>query len=77
MTGKWCDLRSMQANNCSAFNYRSMIHKTKLSYHALGLAVDINPMLNPFIKGSTVLPEGASAFLVRLECAGASRCKIV
>ena len=60
LTGTWCDLRSMQANNCSAFNYRPMIHKAKLSYHALGLAVDINPMMNPFIKGSTVLPTGAS-----------------
>ena len=49
----------MQANNCSAFNYRSMIHKTKLSYHALGLAVDINPMNNPFIKKIKILPNGA------------------
>ncbi len=59
-TGKWCDLRSMKANNCSAFNYRSMIHKSKLSYHALGLAVDINPLINPFIKENITIPFNAT-----------------
>ena len=41
------DQRSMAANNSSAFNYRITTGSTKLSAHARGLAVDINPLYNP------------------------------
>ena len=41
------DERSMAANNSSAFNYRITTGSTKLSAHARGLAVDINPLYNP------------------------------
>lgn len=44
------DLRSMQANNTSAFNYRRVAHTRNLSKHALGMAVDINPLYNPHCK---------------------------
>ena len=44
------DERSMADNNCSSFNYRTVSYTTKLSNHALGLAVDINPLYNPYIK---------------------------
>ncbi|MBP3799532.1 MAG: M15 family metallopeptidase [Bacilli bacterium] len=51
----WCkdslttDKVSMANNNSSAFNYRIIDGKDYLSYHALGLAVDINPINNPYI----------------------------
>lgn len=46
------DDRSMQANNSSAFNYRLVTGKRALSLHAYGLAIDINPIQNPFIEFS-------------------------
>jgi len=49
------DQRSMKENNSSAFNYRGITGNTgkrSLSLHAYGLAVDINPIQNPFIEFS-------------------------
>lgn len=45
----WDDDLSMQDNNTSSFNYRLVANSSKLSSHALGLAVDINPRMNPYI----------------------------
>lgn len=53
------DDQSMLANNTSAFNYRLVTGGKKLSKHAYGFAVDINPVQNPYIKGDIVLPAGA------------------
>jgi len=36
-------------NNTSCFNYRVVAGSTKLSRHALGLAIDINPFYNPYV----------------------------
>jgi len=44
------DELSMQANNTSAFNYRRVAGTSKLSLHSFGAAIDINPLLNPYIK---------------------------
>jgi len=52
----WSDDASMAANNASAFNYRLAVGKAKLSQHAYGRAVDINPVQNPYIKGDLILP---------------------
>lgn len=43
------DLLSMADNNSSAFNYRYISGTKKLSNHSLGLAIDINPLYNPYI----------------------------
>ena len=43
------DERSMSANNTSAFNYRTIENTDILSNHSKGLAVDINPLYNPYI----------------------------
>lgn len=40
---------SCQENNTSCFNYRVVAGSTKLSKHALGLAIDINPFYNPYV----------------------------
>lgn len=47
------DERSMTANNTSAFCYRTVAGSTKLSTHSRGLAVDINPLYNPYVKSKT------------------------
>lgn len=59
------DEASMQANNTSCFNYRKKSGSTALSSHALGLAVDVNPMQNPFVKRGKVYPESATDFVDR------------
>jgi len=55
----WDDDLSMQDNNTSAFNYRLVAGTTRLSNHASGRAVDINPLINPMIKNGKSSPEGA------------------
>ncbi|MGL4465086.1 MAG: M15 family metallopeptidase [Planctomycetia bacterium] len=55
----WSDDLSMAANNTSSFNYRAITGGKTLSNHALGRAVDVNPLQNPYIKGKIVLPPGA------------------
>ena len=44
------DELSMQANNTSCFCYRVVNGSNKLSAHALGMAIDINPLYNPYVK---------------------------
>jgi hypothetical protein len=54
------DQASMRANNTSGYNCRTVAGSSKLSQHALGRAVDINPLVNPYVQGGTVdPPEGA------------------
>ena len=44
------DERSMQADNTSCFNFRTIAGSKKLSKHSLGMAIDINPLYNPYVK---------------------------
>ena len=44
------DEQSMQDNNSSCFNFRFISFTTKVSKHGYGLAVDINPLYNPYVK---------------------------
>lgn len=46
------DELSMRANNSSSFCYRVISGSTRLSKHALGMAVDLNPLYNPYVKTS-------------------------
>ena len=59
------DDRSMDANNTSAFNCRFVAGTTRWSQHAYGLAIDINPFHNPYLRGDLVAPELASAYVDR------------
>jgi hypothetical protein len=60
------DALSMADNNTSAFNYREIAGSSRLSKHAKGLAIDINPLYNPYVKqegdGQVTVspPEGAA-----------------
>lgn len=56
----WSDDQSMADNNTSAFNYRIIHGTNQLSKHALGLAIDINPIQNPYTRrDSKIMPPGA------------------
>ena len=48
----WDDDASIAVNNTSAFNYRRVDGTTHLSKHAYGIAVDLNPYLNPYLRSS-------------------------
>jgi peptidoglycan L-alanyl-D-glutamate endopeptidase CwlK len=56
----WLDEASMADNNTAAFNYRLVAGTTRLSRHAAGQAIDINPGQNPVIYADGVSqPPGA------------------
>lgn len=59
------DDQSMAANNTSAFNCRLVTGGSSYSEHSYGRAIDINPVVNPYVKGSTVLPPAGSAYVDR------------
>lgn len=44
------DELSMSHNNTSCFNFRAMTGSKRLSNHAKGCAIDINPLYNPYVK---------------------------
>ncbi|MGI4775714.1 MAG: M15 family metallopeptidase [Janthinobacterium lividum] len=43
------DELSMEDNNSSCFNCRKIANSSELSVHSYGLAIDINPLQNPYI----------------------------
>lgn len=65
------DEASMEANNTSAFNYRTIAGSDKLSNHSYGMAVDLNPKYNPYVKqvnGSSICqPESSGAYADRTK----------
>ena len=52
-------------NDTSAFACRPVRGQTTWSEHAYGRAIDVNPFINPYVKGSLVLPELAGAYTDR------------
>lgn len=63
------DEASMEANNTTCFNFRKIAGSEKLSKHSQGLAVDINPLYNPYVKkkqdGLLVQPASAMDYADR------------
>ncbi|HSH55405.1 MAG TPA: M15 family metallopeptidase [Candidatus Limnocylindrales bacterium] len=60
----WDDGKLMTANATSGFNYRLIAGSNTVSKHGQGLAFDVSPRLNPYIRygtdGSmTIAPSGA------------------
>ena len=52
-------------NNTSALHCRRATGSTRWSEHAKGLAIDINPLLNPFITSNILWPAGSERYLDR------------
>ena len=59
------DELSMRDNNTSAFNCRGIPGTGRWSLHAYGRAVDINPLLNPYVDRRVFQPANAAPYLDR------------
>jgi hypothetical protein len=59
------DDRSMAHDNTSAFNCRFVAGTTRWSMHAYGLAIDLNPIENPYVSGSHVSPPAGEPYADR------------
>lgn len=73
------DELSMEDNNSSAFNYRTILGETEISKHALGLAIDINPKINPYVRSDGFYPSNAEEYLERdpKKCTGKHKEKMI
>lgn len=63
------DEKSMAANNTAAFNCRNIANSKNISIHSYGLAIDVNPIQNPFVEidsaDVSVHPEAGVDYLNR------------
>jgi len=60
------DNESMRANNTSGFNCREIDGRPGVwSQHSYGGAIDINPLVNPWVRGAQVDPAEGVAYLDR------------
>ncbi|MCP4673077.1 MAG: M15 family metallopeptidase [Desulfobacula sp.] len=59
---------SMGDDNTSAFNCRPIFGKKEVfSKHSYGIAIDINPLRNPYIKNEFVVPEKGRVYINRTQ----------
>ncbi|KTC73793.1 hypothetical protein Lbir_1055 [Legionella birminghamensis] len=62
------DELAMQANNTSSFNCREVTNQPGIfSQHSYGRAIDINPLINPYVKAGIILPQQAAPFADRAQ----------
>ena len=59
------DEKSMSANNTSAFNYRVIKGTNRLSKHSYGMAIDINPRINPCVSAAGIEPANGKKYVNR------------
>lgn len=60
------DELSMRDNNTSAYNCRGIPGSSNWSEHAYGRAIDINPLMNPYVSASGLIePATAGEYLDR------------
>ena len=64
----WDDDLAMAANNTSTFNCREVTGQPGVfSQHSYGRAIDINPLINPYVKGKEVWPISGKKFADRTK----------
>ena len=56
------DYVSIEANNTSAFNCRRTTGSKTMSAHAFGRAIDINPLINPYVNKKGTSHQRSEAF---------------
>lgn len=65
------DAAAIEDNNTSSFNHRSVAGTSTISMHAYGLAIDLNPVQNPFIEiirgKRDISPKAGAAYLNRKD----------
>jgi len=59
------DYYSMADNNSVGFNFRYIAGTRTISRHGLGMAIDINPIQNPYQRGDTIWPIAGTPYLDR------------
>ncbi|MFN2472187.1 MAG: M15 family metallopeptidase [Gaiellaceae bacterium] len=59
------DDASMAADNTSAFNCRRVPGTQRWSMHAYGLAIDLNPVENPYVVGERFSPPAGRPYVDR------------
>jgi hypothetical protein len=59
------DDASMADDNTSAFNCRFVSGLSHWSMHAYGLAIDVNPVENPYVSGNRVRPPAGRRYVDR------------
>jgi poly-gamma-glutamate synthesis protein (capsule biosynthesis protein) len=59
------DNASMRANNTSGLNCRTVAGTQRWSQHSYGLAIDLNPLWNPWVRGSKVDPKQGEPWVDR------------
>jgi D-alanyl-D-alanine carboxypeptidase len=59
------DFASIEADNTSAFNCRAATGSSNWSQHAYGLAIDINPIENPYVSGGRTSHPASVPYLDR------------
>ncbi|TML52642.1 MAG: M15 family metallopeptidase [Actinobacteria bacterium] len=61
------DERSLEHDNTTGFNCRYAVAPgpKRWSVHAYGLAIDVDPVENPYVEGGRVHPRAGRAFLDR------------
>jgi hypothetical protein len=59
------DFRSIEADNTSAFNCRTVAGTSRWSNHAYGRALDVNPIENPYVTAAGSVAHRASRGYVR------------
>jgi hypothetical protein len=63
------DAASTAADNTAAFNCRDVVASgpPRWSVHALGKAIDVNPVENPYLEGGEVLPPNGAPYVDRSQ----------
>jgi hypothetical protein len=59
------DYRSIEADNTSAFNCRRVTGGSSWSMHAYGLALDVNPIENPYVSNGHTSHAASRPYLDR------------
>ena len=59
------DYESMAANNSHAFNFRYIAGTNVISRHGFGMAIDINPIQNPYYRNGVIWPAIGAPYLDR------------
>jgi hypothetical protein len=67
-TFKGDDDAAMAVNNTASFNCRAVTGKPGcFSQHSYGRAIDINTLINPYVKGDRVLPPAGKKYVDRTK----------
>jgi hypothetical protein len=59
------DFRSIEHDNTSSFNCRNATGSSNWSQHAYGLAIDLNPLENPYVSSGRTSHRGSVKYLNR------------